>query len=507
MSAPRIPTKEKYWLKKGKIGKQVIIHTHDDLDGIFSAIVIKNYLLSHSFTIVGYNIVNYQDGWSNTKFRPEYINICVDYAETHQDVDVYFDHHGDETTNNVDNKKYHIVKNTKSAYHLICKCLGYATDSLVLDIINMIDSAIYDQFDIALKYCLYDYNILAQKLLKQNIFNSNGKERLYLAGCINQMIKRSCHTTLIEVIHNTTSTSIYAILHNFKHYHPLNHKKNIGFLSDWKYRKDVIFKRLHKYREEPRKIYNNGADFFNDYKNDLIDGYAIINNLVFIPTGTWANGFRARAIIEIDYDSGLIPKDHKIDYILLQYGATLQLCGYNNTYTPINIKTDSGCINHMGEYMKYLLEKFEKELLYHNIDTDAGSDYNESGSTKGGGHFSIGSLSNINSRCINSKYPHLYNIKFVDIFKNKIIRDLTNTNWEIGNNWYREEDEQHVKYINLLIKNNIIAQSDKPVYIKQHIMKTVALLKKYSIPYSKKHICNPDLKYINIENIKKTQVI
>jgi hypothetical protein len=37
-ASPRLPKSEEYWLKRGKEGKQVALYTHDDMDGIFSAI-------------------------------------------------------------------------------------------------------------------------------------------------------------------------------------------------------------------------------------------------------------------------------------------------------------------------------------------------------------------------------------------------------------------------------------------------------------------------------------
>ena len=52
MSAPRIPNKESYWQRKGKkpliinnkeTYKNVMIFTHDDWDGIQSAITMKEY--------------------------------------------------------------------------------------------------------------------------------------------------------------------------------------------------------------------------------------------------------------------------------------------------------------------------------------------------------------------------------------------------------------------------------------------------------------------------------
>ena len=94
-AAPRIPNSPEYWIKKlGKKGKDVMIYTHDDLDGIFSAIAIKKYFIDHDFDIIGYGLVSYQEGWTIVKIDPEVINVAVDFAETHPDIDVYIDHHG-----------------------------------------------------------------------------------------------------------------------------------------------------------------------------------------------------------------------------------------------------------------------------------------------------------------------------------------------------------------------------------------------------------------------------
>ena len=496
MSAPRIPKSEKYWIKKGKIGKKVIIHTHDDLDGIMSYMAVRQYLESRKFEIVGINIVNYQESWINTNFRTEYINICVDYAETHPNIDCYIDHHGRSTEGDKNNKSAHVVKNTKSAYELICNVLGMPTDELVLKVINTIDSALYDQNGVIIRKCLYDYNVLAKKLLDGEIIHSRGKERLYLAGSINQMIKRGCHTTLIEAMYNTKSPSIYALLHNFKHYHPKNHSKGIGFLEDWKWRKSIIINRTHSYREEPRVIYNSSDQFKEDYKKYNIKGYSIIGNMVFVPTGTWANGFRARALVDIDYQNGLIPKEHNIKFILMQYGGTLQLCGYNQDFLVEPTITPKGTkIEHLGKYMESLVKNFEETLYYNTLYASSG------------GHLGIGTISNICSRSINSDYPNLYNKKFIDLFKNKIIYDLSGAKWDVGMDWYKERDEQHEQYVNLLIKYKIISKDHFDSYMGKHIEVAVNLLRKNNVPYTDVHTAKLDKRYLPVENIKKSQTI
>ena len=45
-ASPRLPKNVDYWLKRGKSGKVVALYTHDDMDGIFSAIEVKKYFVS-----------------------------------------------------------------------------------------------------------------------------------------------------------------------------------------------------------------------------------------------------------------------------------------------------------------------------------------------------------------------------------------------------------------------------------------------------------------------------
>jgi single-stranded DNA-specific DHH superfamily exonuclease len=79
-AAPRLPKSEEYWIKKGKEGKSVALYTHDDMDGIFSAIEVKKYLLNAGFKIVKYGVLNYSEGWKYTSLDPKLINVVVDFA-------------------------------------------------------------------------------------------------------------------------------------------------------------------------------------------------------------------------------------------------------------------------------------------------------------------------------------------------------------------------------------------------------------------------------------------
>ena len=138
----RIPNSPEYWINKlGKKGKDVMIYTHDDLDGIFSAIAIKKYFKDHDFNIIGYGLVSYQEGWKIITINPDVINVAVDFAETHPDIDVYIDHHGEFVDGNkIDDeaKKRGAVKTkTGSAYEGIMDVLGLPVDSLVLSVIDI----------------------------------------------------------------------------------------------------------------------------------------------------------------------------------------------------------------------------------------------------------------------------------------------------------------------------------------------------------------------------------
>ena len=178
MSAPRIPNSETYWKNKGKVGKKAVIYFHDDLDGIFSAMVMRNYLLKHNFEIHAYGVVNYQEAWKDIEIHEEYINIAVDFSSNHKSMDIYIDHHGAKFGE--DNTAYAVKTATSSAYEGICYQLGLPVDSLVLSSIDMVDSAKYPEYGLSFK----DTMILDK--------NHYYQSRLHYTASLNQIIKRGC---------------------------------------------------------------------------------------------------------------------------------------------------------------------------------------------------------------------------------------------------------------------------------------------------------------------------
>ena len=394
-SAPRIPNSENYWKKKGKIGKEVMLYFHDDLDGIYSAIVMKNYLESKGFVMHGYGIVNYQEGWNTTKLDSKYINIALDYAENVDGIDVYMDHHGSFDLEEIKKKERNrgsVKTETTSAYEGICDQLGIPIDATIQNVIDMIDSAKYD-----------DYNIDQEILLNfdPNIF----KNKLEFAAAFNQLLKRSDHKTFIEVVANTKdkSPSIYNIYRLFRLLYPANNmnlyklKKaaiKTGFLTkDNKPDIDAYIKSLKLYDKQLLKYFEK--DFIEDAKWRLntmqsktrgtdvkntihsqkefkekfmtqngirLNGYQILGNMMFVPSGTWANALRARSILETDSKkiSRIIDKNVNfekvptISYYINQtcklyddlkkrVGQTVELVGdlkYNNHYSYIDVKDD-----------------------------------------------------------------------------------------------------------------------------------------------------------------------
>ena len=337
-SAPRIPISEDYWIKKGKIGKEVMLFFHDDLDGIFSAVAMKNYLLGKGFKLHGYGIVNYQEGWSTTELDDKYINIALDYAENVDGINIYMDHHGEfmEEDNEERNRGEGAVKtDTGSAYEGIMDQLGLPIDSGILNVIDMVDSAKYD-----------DYKIKQEVLLKFD--PGSFKNKLEFAAAFNQLLKRSDHRTFIEVVANSKdiAPSIYNIYRLFRLLYPANNlniwdlKKaakqaeyldNNGkpdvpaylehlklynrkllksfekdFIGDARWRLGQMQKKTRGYN---RKEYIRNQTQFQEnftkaskYGRPIIklDGYQILGTMVFVPSGTWANALRARSIFETD---------------------------------------------------------------------------------------------------------------------------------------------------------------------------------------------------------------
>lgn len=474
-AAPRIPKSLKYWVDKlGKKGKDVMIYTHDDLDGIFSAIAIKKYLIDKGFNIVGYGIVNYQEGWDVFNIDKELINVAVDFAEPHPDIDVYIDHHGefvegDEMADEV-RKKGAIKTETGSAYEGIMDQLGLPVDSLVLDVIDMVDSAKYDEYGV--KWTdLLDFDL--EEIKKK----PNAK--LLFAGAFNQLLKRGDYQTIIEVIHNVNEPSIYKIFDYMKRLYPGNNLwlprgtkledfseeelaklKGKEFVEDATWRIEQMKKRTRG-TAEFKGVINSQREFVERFTKVVaydpdsrskfagqsaevleMDGYCVIGELVFVGSGTWANAIRARAIIQQDIESGRLPKEaENVKWVLLQYGDTLQMCSYGKIeqYEDEELPTtkDGKPINDLKVFCINLLNNFKDKLKFYNPDTIAG------------GHKGIGTISNIGISSFllppDDNDYYFLGVRFLDLFKNYIIASLSKIPWRIDLSWENPFSHSHVE--------------------------------------------------------------
>lgn len=458
-ASPRLPVDEKYWLKKGKEGKKVALYTHDDMDGIFSAIEVKKYLLNKGFTIEKYGILNYTEGWKYTTLDPKLINVVLDFASMPGDerddlVDYYLDHHGLFSAEELERYKSSPVqkKKTASAYEAICQALGVPQDSLTLDVIDMIDAAKYDQYEVSWQRLL-DFDLSEIKKSKN--------KRLEFGAAFNQFIKRSDSKTIISVIENCPDASIYAIFNTMKKVYP-EHNVTLGgpkrglkkdFIEDSEWRLGEM-QRKTRGSMTSKKTYNSQAEFTTQFRNGQylqLDGYQKIGDLVFVPTGTWANALRARTIVEKDFNDGVL--DSEPNFILLQYGGTLQVCSYKNMDKIENLPVlrNGEVVNDLGKYMTELLQNFQKHLGYHNPDTSLGQDE----ITVSGGHGGIGSISNVYGKC---ELPAYLDLKYVDMFKNKIISDLSGVPFNLGLKWSEPAEPFHPK--EPAMDNKVIATKD-----------------------------------------------
>lgn len=598
-SAPKIPKKVKYWVNKGKVGKNVMIYFHDDLDGIYSAIAVKNYLEQNEFEIEGYGIVNYQEGWSRIKLNDKYINIALDYAENVEGIDIYIDHHGSFTENDEQVENPAIKTKTGSAYEGIMDQLGLPVDSMILDTIDMVDSAKYDEYDIDIKGIL-EFDI------------SKKKNKLDFAAAFNQLLKRSDHKTFIEVVANTKdiNPSVYNIYRLFRLLYPANNLNNIelkklaklfNFLDDKNkpdvaafidyikssnevsiknFEKDFLNDAFYRLAEMTKRTeggikkdyIKDQDDFKNRFQNNdkvSMDGYQILGNLVFIPSGTWSNALRARAIIEkalLDDDripiiNYIISKNSPLyDDLINKSGMVLELVGdiRGELFTPINNVTNDGNIEGIkgiidvnnGEmifrakqpimfmmlqygntlqvatlhkYDKYVdnylpkmkngepiknLGKYTENLLKDMV-IDLG--YNikavEKATTKAGGHEGIGSVSNIfgNVNMYKTAVPdpdntsktlklsdnaldlmeRYHDVRFLDIFRNKMINDLSGIPFNDLTMKWGDPDEK-------LLGEPKPDEINKKVMMKDEIRKAQDVIKQNEI----------DAKKTPIENVK-----
>jgi len=483
MAAPKLPKDINYWLKKGKSGKDVCLITHDDLDGIVSAIIMKNYLIHQGFTIKKYGIINYQEGVDAFKLDNSLINITLDFANDDETFDYYVDHHGifSEEEKIKAQKKGSIKTNTGSAAEGLAIQLGIPFSNDTKDWIDMIDSAKYDEYDVDIKGILdFDLN---------NIINSPNA-KLNFAASFNQMLKRSDHKTFIEVINASNEPSIYNIFRLFKIFYPKNNPnfKNgdepefvsdaYSRLSQMKTKTRGIGDKSQGFTEDGKKIIFSSQDEFwkkfaqnIPYINYDDDGnainsdelkwqvkpvvYQIIGNLMYVPSGTWANALRAKSIFSQDVESGIIKNNPKLNFVLLQYGNTLQIANLTTKMSDMSEedlpKDKNGLsIDNLGSYMNGLLKNFNQYMDYNDERTVAG------------GHPGIGSISNIFKSCKKDNYK---NIKFLDLLRNKIINDISGVKWGITMAW-NESDEKGKVFApdevnkKLMDINNISSEND-----------------------------------------------
>jgi len=510
MAAPRLPKSVDYWEKLGKPGKKVMLYFHDDLDGIFSAIAIKKYLLSKGFVIVGYGVVNYQEGWDVIELNDQYINVAVDFAEITDGIDVYIDHHG-EFQEGADLKGKHAVKTkTRSAYEGIMDQLGLPVDSMVMDVISMIDAAKYDDFKVKWTDLL---------TWDMDYFKQHKSPKLMLAGVFNQYLKRSDYRTFIEVVDNATEPSIYQIISLFKLLYPMNNLdwrtlrdirsydpsaneytvwtqlqsgklddqildkdgavKNIfmDFMEDGSWRLDQMMKRTSG-SAEFKGVIKNQRQLIDEFTEEIsypetsrskfagmsanvikLSGYVVIGDLAYVPSGTWANAIRARSIIEQDINSGRLKgvKKEDILWVLLQYGDTLQFCSFGDiedySEDKLPITKEGKPINDLKEYSRDLLKRFQEKLEFGNKDTLAG------------GHKGIGTISNIGVQRYyyegdNKGLSKISNVRYLDLFKNYIIANLSQVPWDISLSWENpfkadRPEEPVPKNARIMMKNQI----------------------------------------------------
>ena len=434
-AAPRLPKSEDYWTKKGKTGKDVMIYTHDDMDGIFSAIVVKKYLKNAGFKIKGYGVLNYTDGWKNTSLDPKMINVVVDFAsmpdkEREDLIDFYVDHHGVYSDEEKEHFKDKPVLKTKtdSAYEGICIQLGYTLNSEILDAIDMIDSAKYTHYKIDWRQLL-DFS--------WESFKKSENPKLAFAAAFNQFLKRSDHKTIIEVIDNVDDVSIYAIYNTMKRLYPGNNKnfrtgEPKDMLSDAEWRLSTMAKRTRG-KDTKKTIYKSADDFIKSNTSNgeiRLDGYQLIGDIAFVPSGTWANALRIRTILLEDYDSGVIPEEHKVKFCMLQYGNTIQVAAFDDMDKIFEkpVLKGGSIVNDLGSYMNGLLKNFQEHLGYYEPDTSVGQEE----ITVSGGHGGIGTISNIIGKCNQDPCKES---RFLDMFKNKIISDLSGVKLPIKLKW------------------------------------------------------------------------
>ena len=114
------------------------------------------------------------------------------------------------------------------------------------------------------------------------------------------------------------------------------------------------------------------------------------------------------------------------------------------------VDLNSAVADDLGHYMTGLLNNFKAHLDYYDPDTTVGQDE----ITVSGGHGGIGSISNVFGTCEKAPYTGL---RFIDMFKNKIINDLSGVKFNLSLRW---SEKQEYKAKEPEMDNKVLGASD-----------------------------------------------
>lgn len=120
--------------------KQAEIYFHIDLDGVTSAIAMKEYLKRNGITVVDVHKINYgADEYSVVKPNDGNMGVMVDFSHSKPYIQIHTDHHLTQITNKDSSKHF---KSSKSNASTISSIIGNGIFSIFDEkAINMIDSA------------------------------------------------------------------------------------------------------------------------------------------------------------------------------------------------------------------------------------------------------------------------------------------------------------------------------------------------------------------------------
>jgi hypothetical protein len=429
---------------------------------------MKWYLKKHGFNIIALGVLDYQTGWNKKTVDTRYINISVDFSMYNEKLDIFIDHHHGVLKEKYKNRyaiKKSLVRGRDgeysnkigSCFELIAHLYGIAVPREILETIDMVDAAKYHHYGVDIKHCIH-YN-------KRAAIESD-KPTLVFGAMFNQLIKRADRVSIMEIIKNVDFPSIYNVYLKMVEFFPGNNctsgggvyssrdhtgkKEDIKVMPYWCGRRSFFNDRLNtmnimKTRTrggvQKRFVFNSVEEFkevcayrdkegYSTYKLDGT-GYVIIGNLAVVPTGSWTNGIRLRAIIEEDYIAGNIPQDVTVDFMLLQYGATLQLISYNGleSIPKERMPVMGGVeIDNLGEYMSLILDKARKTKKYDGFSLDETEiiDGDDCFLTESGGHVGIGTISNIKGDTVVNDHKY----EWLHIFMNQIISHFSGIKWE-----------------------------------------------------------------------------